>query len=163
LGEAFLQFMADSIELPGRYADPELTVTMHPGEIGASMLAKIEQALNRVKFTQEDITIFLGEYLTEPKSSVFFDSPARLPGFSRFVKFATKRGLALSRKTKMLHRSKYVFINGESFIARRADRSVLSAMADHRTLPGPCIATASEDAMAAFYVWYQAGWLDYPG
>ena len=31
LGEAFLQFMADSIDLPGRYADPDLDAGEEPG------------------------------------------------------------------------------------------------------------------------------------
>ncbi len=33
LGEAFLQFMADSIDLPGRYADPDLAPVKNPAEI----------------------------------------------------------------------------------------------------------------------------------
>jgi 50S ribosomal protein L16 3-hydroxylase len=38
LGEAFLQFMADSIDLPGRYADPDLQPAKNPAEIPRDML-----------------------------------------------------------------------------------------------------------------------------
>ncbi|MDB5919143.1 MAG: cupin, partial [Massilia sp.] len=30
MGEAFLQFMSDSIDLPGRYADPDLDAAKNP-------------------------------------------------------------------------------------------------------------------------------------
>ncbi|MGN6701754.1 MAG: cupin domain-containing protein, partial [Burkholderiaceae bacterium] len=43
LGEAFLQFMAETIDLPGRYADPDLVPTRHPAQIGKTMLAQVAQ------------------------------------------------------------------------------------------------------------------------
>ena len=41
LGEAFLQFMSDSIALPGRYGDADLKPTKHPAEISRDMLTQI--------------------------------------------------------------------------------------------------------------------------
>ena len=55
LGEAFLQFMADSIDLPGRYADPELEATAKPAEIPRHMLDTITEEINKVRFTEEDV------------------------------------------------------------------------------------------------------------
>src|SRR3954452_10755682 len=43
LGEAFLQFMADSIDLPGRYADPALQPARNPAEIPRDMLATVTE------------------------------------------------------------------------------------------------------------------------
>jgi len=43
LAEAFLQFMADSIDLSGRYADPDLEPSKHPAEISRAMLAQVAQ------------------------------------------------------------------------------------------------------------------------
>ena len=77
LGEAFLQFMADSIDLPGRYADAGLTPAKNPAEIPKAMLARLTDELNKVRFTEEDITIFMGEHLSEPKHNVFFTGPAK--------------------------------------------------------------------------------------
>lgn len=159
LGEAFLQFMADTIDLEGRYADPDLAPSKHPAEISRSMLAQVAAQLNKVQFTETDITIFLGEFLSEPKTNVFFDPPAPAWTFARFTKTAKKRGIRLSRKSRMLYRQKHVFINGESFAVPVGDKKLLSDLADLRELEGPAFAAASDDVLESFYTWYQDGWL----
>ncbi len=160
LGEAFLQFMADSIDLPGRYADPDLAACKHPAEIGLPMLTQVAAQLNKVRFTEDDITIFLGEYLSEPKASVFFAPPARPLNLCRFIQAAGKRGIVLSRKTQMLYRGKHVFINGESFAAGRADKGALCCLADTRRLEGAAVEQATQDVVEALHTWYIDGWLD---
>lgn len=159
LGEAFLQFMADSIDLPGRYADPDLDATKHPAEISRSMLSQVANELNKVKFTDDDVAIFLGEHLSEPKANVFFDPPAHPYTRKRFLGAAIKRGVTLSRKTRMLYRGRHVFINGESFDAGRVDRTKLALLADVRRLDGSTVASSSEDVIDALHTWYQDGWL----
>jgi 50S ribosomal protein L16 3-hydroxylase len=160
LGEAFLQFMADSIDLPGRYADPELSVTKHPAEIPAPLLTRVTEEINKMRFTQDDITIFLGEYLSEPKASVFFDPIDKPLTPARFEQAAKKRGIRLSRKTSMLYRGKHVFINGESFAVGRADKTLLSTLADMRHLDKLGLQHASPDVLEAFHGWYQDGWIE---
>ena len=160
LGEAFLQFMADSIDLPGRYADPELEPCKHPAEIPRHMLSSIADEMNKVRFTEDDVTIFLGEHLSEPKHNVFFKGPAKPLTRPRFLLAAGKKGLALARKSLMLYRGKHVFINGESFAIGRADRATLEALANGRALAGATLAGASEDVIDALYTWYQDGWLE---
>ncbi len=160
VGEAFLQFMVDSIDLPGRYADPDLVSSKHPAEITHAMLTQIRSELNKVKFTDDDITIFLGQYLSEPKANVFFDPPMRPLTMARFVQATVKRGVALSRKTQMLYRGKHIFINGESFAVRREDKICLCALADTRKLDGLLVTKASQDLKEALFEWYQDGWLD---
>ncbi|SFU76030.1 ribosomal protein uL16 3-hydroxylase [Pseudoduganella namucuonensis] len=161
LGENFLQFMADSIDLPGRYADPALEATAKPAEIPRHMLDTIAEELNKVRFTEDDITIFLGEYLSEPKHNVFFTGPAKPLTLERFLQSATKKGVALSRKTQMLYRGGHIFINGESFAIGRADRAALVALANQRMLDGAAVAGASDDVVDALYAWYTDGWLEF--
>lgn len=160
LGEAFLQFMADSIDLPGRYADPELTASAKPAEIPVHMLATITEEINKVRFTEDDVTIFLGEYLSEPKHNVYFTAPAKPLTMGRFIDSIGRRGVALSLKTQMLYRGKHVFINGESFAVNRADKAVLEPLANTRKLDGAALAGASDDVVEALYTWYQDGWLE---
>ena len=160
LGEAFLQFMCDSIDLPGRYADPELDVAKHPAEIPKHMLATITEEMNKVRFTEEDITIFVGEHLSEPKHNVFFTGPAKPLTMGRFAETLAKRGVVLSLKTQMLYRGKHVFINGESFEVGRADKVLLDYLANERLLTGAQAATASDDVLEALYTWYQDGWVE---
>ena len=160
LGEAFLQFMADSIDLPGRYEDPQLEPAKHPAEIPRHMLATITEEMNKVRFTEEDVTIFVGEHLSEPKHNVFFTGPAKPLTVGRFAEAVAKRGVVLSLKTQMLYRGKHVFINGESFAVGRADKALLDVLANQRALPGSAIPGASDDVMEALYTWYQDGWIE---
>jgi 50S ribosomal protein L16 3-hydroxylase len=159
IGEAFLAFMADSIDLPGRYADADLKPTAHPAEIGSAMVDRFAEELEKVRFTREDVAIFVGEYLSEPKPSVFIEAPEVPMSVPKFLQLAKKHGVALHRKTRMLYRGKHVFVNGESFVAGRADKPVLVALADHRLLEGDEVAAASKDVEEALYDWYQEGWL----
>lgn len=159
IGEAFLQFMADTIDLPGRYADPDLTVSKHPAELSRAMISRFSSELNKIRFTEDDFTIFLGEYLSEPKPNVTFPSPRRPLTFPRFVDAAVKRGITLSPKTRMLYRGKHVFINGEAFALTRTDKPLLTELADKRSLDGARIADASKDVLDAFHIWYEDGWV----
>ena len=159
LGEAFLQFMAESVDLPGRYADPDLIPTAKPAELSSAMLSRVASAIEDIKFKKEDVALFLGEYLSEPKPNVFFDPPARSLTTARFLQLAGKRGLKLSRKTRMLYRGRHVFINGESFIAGSADRLALVKLADRRELDPEDVNLSSKDVCETLHAWYEDGWL----
>jgi 50S ribosomal protein L16 3-hydroxylase len=159
LGDAFLQFMADSIDLPGQYADPDLQASDHPAQISRNMVERIATELNKVQFTADDILVFLGEHFSEPKHKVFFEAPTKPLSPTQFKKAAILRGVRLSRKSQMLYHGNSVFINGESFELRRADKATLVALANQRSLTGPLVAAASEDVEDALYTWYQDGWL----
>jgi 50S ribosomal protein L16 3-hydroxylase len=160
LGEAFLQFMADSIDLPGRYADADLAPAKNPAEIPKAMLANLTAELNKVRFTEEDITIFMGEHLSEPKHNVFFTGPAKPLTMGRFLMMAAKRGVKLSLKSQMLYRGEHVFINGESFAVGKQEKAVLDVLANERALAGAALVDASDDVNDALYMWYQDGWLE---
>jgi 50S ribosomal protein L16 3-hydroxylase len=161
LGENFLQWMADSIDLPGRYADPELEATAKPAEIPRHMLDTVIDELNKVRFTEDDITIFLGEYLSEPKHNVFFTAPDKPLTLERFLQAAAKKGgVVLSAKSQMLYRGTHVFINGESFAIGRADKAALVALANDRALAPAALDAASDDVIDALYAWYADGWLE---
>lgn len=160
MGEAFLQFMADSIDLPGRYADPDLQLAKNPAEIPKAMLARLTDELNKVRFTEEDITIFMGEHLSEPKHNVFFTGPEKPLTMGRFLMSARKRGVKLSLKSLMLYRGEHVFINGESFAVSKQDKAVLDVLANDRALSGAALAGASDDVNDALYAWYSDGWLE---
>src|SRR5471030_1771682 len=154
------QFKPDSIDLPGRYADPDLETSAKPAEIPRHMLDSVAEEMNKVRFTDDDVTIFLGEHLSEPKHNVFFKGPAKPLAVGKFQDAATKKGLSLSRKTQMLYRGKHVFINGESFAIGRADKATLEALANARALDGAALASASEDVLDALYTWYTDGWIE---
>ncbi|GGC17596.1 hypothetical protein GCM10007205_28300 [Oxalicibacterium flavum] len=159
LGEAFLESMIDTIDLPGRYADPDLKPAARPAEIGSGMLTRISRELDKVRFTRDDLVLFIGEYLSEPKLNVVFDKPAAPLARNRFAQSAKKAGIHLSRKTIMLYRGSYIFINGTSFEVGTDDLRILASLADERQLSAEKIATVSADVMDALQTWYNDGWL----
>jgi len=160
LAEGFLQFMVETVDLPGRYADPELKPARAPAELGTAMLQKVRDELEKLTFDEEDIAIFLGEYLSEPKPNVYFKPPARPLTLARFIESAGKRGIKLSRKTHMLYRGKHIFINGESFVASRAEQKPLLALANERCLAGEALTAASSDVLETLHQWYKDAWIE---
>ena len=160
LGEAFLAFMADSIELPGRYRDPTLQPSRQPAAISDSMLDAVTRALQKLSPTAADREIFLGQYLSEPKATVSFDPPSHPATFLQFQKTIAHNGIRLHRKSRMLHRGTHIFINGESFAPNAMDRKILRQLADLRQLAPAGVTKASADLLESLYQWYEDGWLD---
>lgn len=160
LGEAFLQFMMETIDLPGRYADPDLRPSRSPAALSGSMVEQVLEQMEKMRFTKEDVTQFLGAYLSEPKPSVFFSSPKRVLSPTQFEKQLQRYGVKLSKKTRMLHRNKNIFINGESYFVNAQDKAVLSRLADERKLGSDALTNLSKDVLEAFYIWYEDGWLE---
>ena len=79
----------------------------------------------------------LGEYLTEPKPSIWFDAgaaPRKL------------RSVQLDPRTRMLHDRRHVFINGEAWRAAGRDAALMRRLADHRRLEARDLEGASEAA-----------------
>lgn len=159
LAEGLFQFMADTIDIDGLYADPGLAPTHRPAEIDSAMLGEITKQLERVKITGEDMLLFLGEHLSSPKPNTFFDPPARALSLDRFALRAGKVGVKLSLKTRMLYRARNLFINGEAFTLRPDDRASLTRLANARELEPDQVSQASTDAMEALHTWYRDGWL----
>lgn len=160
LGEGFLNFLSESIDLPGRYEDPDLKPCETPAQIGADMLKRVAAQLAAIRFDESDIAVFLGEYLSEPKTNVFFTPPYASLSFAAFVKQAMKRGVRLSSRTRMLYTGKYIFVNGESFQASPSDKKILRELADQRHLTGQAVGEASKDVKEALHQWYDDGWLE---
>lgn len=159
LGESFLEFMADSIDLPGRYSDEGHLSAQAPAKISDYMLETVTAELSKLATTPEDIAIFLGQHLSEPKSSVFFDPPERPLSPAKFEAAIAKHGLKLHRKTRMLYRSRYIFINGESFQPGTTDKKLLMTLADEKMLAPNVIKSASADLRESLYAWYCEGWI----
>ncbi|WP_151447462.1 ribosomal protein uL16 3-hydroxylase [Lacisediminimonas profundi] len=159
LAESFLQFMSDTVELPGRYADPDLQPAKRPAELPAQMVEQVSRELQRIRFDRDDISLFLGEYLSSPKPQVFFESPARPLSPAKFADAARRRGVRLSPRSRMLYAGSRVFINGESFDTGPEDRAVLRLLADQRMLSGEQAGQASPDVSEALCTWYEDGWL----
>jgi len=156
LAHGFLMHLQDTLTLEGRYADPDLRLQTHPGEISRAMLSQIEAMIAKIKWTKRDIAEFAGRYLSEPKPNVFFNAPDEPLSRAAFNKQANKTGVALDPKSRLLFAGGRFFINGEAFAPAATETAALKQLADQRRLAAPLPASLRE----RLYDWYQAGWLE---
>lgn len=156
LAQGFLAHLQDTLTLEGRYADPDLRLQAHPGEISRAMLAQIGELIARIQWGRRDIAEFAGRYLSDPKPNVFFDPPEAPLARAAFRKQSARTGVALNPKSRLLFTGGRFFINGEAFTPSADEISALQQLADRRRLAPPFAAALD----ARFYPWYEAGWLE---
>jgi hypothetical protein len=94
----------------------------------------------------------LGEYLSEPKASVWFEA-----GPDGLVQ---GRGVRLHLSSRMLYDAHHVFINGEAFVARGPDARLMRQLADERRLAPALVHRLSDGARQWLGQWLADGWLE---
>ncbi|HEX8987209.1 MAG TPA: cupin domain-containing protein [Rhodocyclaceae bacterium] len=157
LAEQFLMFLAERVDMPGRYADPDLKRQRHPAEIAPAMVKQVKEMLDGIRWNDRLVSEFLGCMLTEPKAQVFFERPERALPLTRFASAAGKRGLRLDARTQLLFCGGAFFINGEAAAVPAADRAVFRRLADERGLSAATPLSAG--GMALLHDWYRCGFL----
>lgn len=157
LGEQFLVHLQDNLCLEGMYADPDLKTQTHPSEISTDMLRQVADAIKQIKWGKTDIASFLGRYLSEPKSHIFFDPPEKPLSLKRFQQTMQNNGITLDLKSQMLCHHNLVFMNGEEHSVDKDCYPLLRSLADRRKLaPGKDM---PETAISLIYQWYTDGYL----
>ena len=131
------------------YADPKQDASQAPGEVPQALAKFAADAVRAALGEPLALERALGEYLTEPKASVWFE-----PGVARLA----SKGLALDRRTRMMYDGKHVFINGDSYRASGRDATLMRALADRRSLGAQEVAKASAGAKSLLLSWCEAGW-----
>jgi 50S ribosomal protein L16 3-hydroxylase len=148
-GELALR-LADEHEDNTLYRDPAQPATATPARVPAELQAFAADGLRQLLAQGDLLGCTLGEVLTEPKPTVWFDEPAA----------AWAGGaLRLDRRTRMMYDDKHVFINGESFRAGGADARLMRQLADERRLEARLLTRASDGARALLAEWVDSGWL----
>lgn len=150
LAAELLQRMTDEVDDPVLYRDPGQSATDTPAALPAGLFDFAREGLERLVNDPQGLACALGEVMTEPKPSTWFDEPqaAWQPG-----------AVWLDRRTRMMYDQRHVFINGESFRAGGADARLMRELADRRTLSAARVLRASPDAQALMQDWFEAGWL----
>ena len=136
------------------YQDAKQPAVSSPGEIPREMCDFAQQALTRALSGPTIMQRALGEYLTEPKSSVWFEA-----GLRARTSATLTASLQLDRRTKMMFDAQHIFINGESFLAKGRDAILMKRLADNRTLRADEVAGVSADARVLLGTWIEAGWI----
>lgn len=132
------------------YRDPKQGAVTSPGAIPAALQDFAREALQAALRDPLALPRALGEYLSEPKSNVWFESVAAVPDVAA--------GVVLDQRTRMMYDAQHIFINGESYRAAGRDASLMHRLADQRALDARALGRASEAARALLQSWCEAGW-----
>ncbi len=158
LAGAFLQWLPERLTLTGHYRDPDLAPQNHPARIGAAMIDQLERMLTSIRWRRGDVERFVGEYLTEPKPHVWFEAPANPLPVRAFTHQARTQGVRLNRRSRMLYRAQYVFMNGEAVLVPPGSRAPLRMLADRRELIS--WRSGSNWLARTLHEWYRAGYVE---
>ena len=158
LATAFLDFLRDEIDLPGRYADPGLAPTATPARIPASMRRQVAKLLQGLRWDEATVGRFLGRSLSEPKPIVVFDPPSAPLSAAAFRKRIGAKGVHLDPRTQMLYDDASLHVNGTSHGLTASDVP-LRHLADARALAAATCRTLDAGCVARLHEWYCDGYL----
>ena len=159
LASEFLFWMQERLDLPGRYADPDLTVQPNSAHIAPAMVDQVADMLTRIRWSREDVSAFLGHHLSEPRPNVFFDAPDALLSAEAFASQINEHGFILDPGTRLLSVDDTFFLNGTALAVAPEDRAEVAAFAHARRLPAGTLPGAGLTAL--LYEVYRHG-LGYP-
>lgn len=131
------------------YRDPKQPAVAQPAQIPEALHSFARAALERALAQPLAVERALGEYLTEPKSNVWFE-----PG----PEGGLLEQLRLDRRTRMVYDAHHIFINGDSYRAAGRDAALMRQLADQRQLDRAALASASDAALELLSEWCGAGW-----
>jgi 50S ribosomal protein L16 3-hydroxylase len=154
LAQALLQGMAEQLAEslpPKRYRDPGQPASDCPAQIPLELQAFAQDALNKALRDPDMLTRTLGEHLSEPAATVWFQPQESA--------CSLQHGVCLDRGTRMLYDARHVFINGESFEASGRDAQLVRQLADLHFLDAPACAHLSPRAAQLLLQWLDSGWL----
>ena len=171
---------ADRTALTRPFRDTGAEATTHPGAVPATLAEHLLDWQRDWRPSADLLERALGRLLTEPKPQVWFEAnegdgdgsdalgTALASGVGRRGKghqgedrFSEQCQLRLDRRSRMLYRGRYVFINGESVEPPARARRWLQRFADHRVLDAADLAKALRDPWlrATLTDWLAAGWI----
>ena len=152
LARELLQRLAeDAVDGVGEalYRDPKQPAVSTPGAMPTALQDFARQALDAALKDPHALPRMLGEYLSEPKSSVWFEAGQAT---------ALNQGVTLDRRSRMMYDEHHIFINGESYRASGRDATLMRLLADQRQLDARTLGRASEAAMNLLQDWCDDGW-----
>ena len=139
------------------YRDPQQLATETPALIPQGLVDFAKQSIHKVLTDSNALSMALGETLTELKTQTDFEIQEF--EWSASLIQSGHGCIYLDSRTRMLYDMQYVFINGESWLAKGADAVFMNQLADQRFLDNQTLQTASKKALLLLQSWYAEGWL----
>lgn len=157
----------DDPALSTRYADPQQNATSRPEVLPSELTKQLKKRLKTLDL--KDINQFLNgisAYLSEPKPSAYFVSPAKPLSYSQFLKKLGTSPLHLHPLSRMICYKQQMFCNGENVaqLAAPFSKAIWRLLAAHKTAilsaaQGLAIKPAKDHSADSLYSAYLAGWL----
>jgi 50S ribosomal protein L16 3-hydroxylase len=138
------------------YRDPHQPAQDQPARIPEKLAAFAEDALAELLKDKALFAKCLGEHLTEPKPTVWFEAQEG----RRMSEGFEGSSCQLDRRTRMMYDDKLVFVNGESYIAKGRDALLIRRLADQRMLSSRDINRLSSAARQLLKQWLDSGWIE---
>ncbi len=159
LADEFLDYLQERVSLAGRYCDPGLRAQTNSAAICADMVDQVQASLAQIRWQRGDVADFLGCYLTEPKSNVFFDPPPAPLGERAFQRRVGTSGVQLDRRSILLFERDAFYLNGERYDFAATDHPVIASLAGARRIEGASLDAAGNNARRVLYQWYLDGFI----
>ena len=134
------------------YLDPQQPAVTQAGAIPEALQVFARAAVAKALKDPQLLDCLLGEYLTEPKPQVWFESQAER-------ELSWPQAVVLDRRTRMMHDAHHVFINGESFKAGGRDAQLLRRLSNDRRLDARAVSQLSAPALELLSDWCDDGWV----
>ena len=154
LGAELLHRLGDArggAEDPARYADPARPASATPACIPASLAQFGDASLRAAVGDRARRRRALGEWLSEPKASTWFDR--------REAPSDIETGVVLDARTRMLYDDRHVYVNGEAHMMPAGpDGAALRSLADRRELALGESVRVGKTVRALVRTWIEAGW-----
>jgi 50S ribosomal protein L16 3-hydroxylase len=147
---------ADDSAVDVLYRDPQQPAQDQPARIPAKLAAFATKALNKMLKDKALFAKCLGELLTEPKPNVWFDASDA----KRQLGATKGQTCQLDRRTLMMYDEKYVYVNGESYLVKGRDASLIRLLANQRMLSSRDMSQLSAFARQQLAQWLEAGWME---
>jgi len=136
------------------YRDASQPAVAQAAEVPAAMLEFAHAAVRDALRDPLALARGLGEYMTEPKPHVWFESLQDEDGIEM-----AGCAVQLDRRTRMMFDQQHIFINGESFLAAGRDAELMRLLANQKNLSAKELQKLSKQAQKLLADWAVAGWL----
>ncbi len=157
--ETFLDHLRDTLRVEGRYADPDLRLMQHPGEIPVELIQQIADLLHReLRWTRAQVKECVGKALSEPKPHLYFDAPDVCLDFDEFCVLARSRGVGLDPRSRLLFAGRHFYCNGERLAVMEKTHGAWKILADRRQLRAAQVKT---DMLETLWTLWGAGWVKF--
>ena len=147
LAEEAVQAVGEAV-----YRDPQQPAVTQAGAIPEALQVFARAAVAKALKDPQLLDCLLGEYLTEPKPQVWFESQAER-------ELSWPQAVVLDRRTRMMHDAHHLFINGESFKAGGRDAQLLRRLSNDRRLDARAVSQLSAPALELLSDWCDDGWM----